>query len=102
MTSHRIRLRGFWTSTALPDGRQSWSRKFGKPRTLEPHETAWLTADILPSEAELYLNDEYLGQAGPAGCTWNVTHRLRPRNEVRIFLHGEIHELFLDIHALES
>jgi hypothetical protein len=98
--SHRIRLRGFWTATSLEDGRTRWVRKFGQPRSLDPAESAWLTADRLPSSATVYLNGQLIGTVTESGFTIEVTGKLLPRNEVCLELSGEVEELFLDIHSL--
>lgn len=73
MTPHRIRLQGFWTATA---GRHD--RRFGRPRTLDAGETAWLVG---VGVGTVLLNGEPLGTAdGP--FEFEVTAKLLPRNEL--------------------
>lgn len=73
MTPHRIRLHGFWDSKA---GRHA--RRFGRPRTLDAGETAWLVG---VGSGTVLLNGEPLGEAAGA-FAFEVTARLLPRNEV--------------------
>jgi hypothetical protein len=78
---HRIRLRGYWTVTALPDGRTRHTRHFGEPRT-PPGETVWVVGE-LTGPARVSVNGDPLGE--PAGAfAFEVTGRLRPRNELAI------------------
>jgi hypothetical protein len=80
---HRIRLHGFWTVTALDGGRVRHSRRFGRPRALDPGETAWLVCERVPGPGTVHLNGEPVGEfvAGEP-FAFDVTARLQPRNEV--------------------
>jgi redox-sensitive bicupin YhaK (pirin superfamily) len=48
MTPHRIRLRGFWTVTPLPDGRVRHARRFGRPTRIDAGDGIWLTGEAAP------------------------------------------------------
>ena len=78
---HVIRLRGFWITTAI-SGRYRHARRFGAPRTLDPHEQVWLVGEPLRDSETVELNDTLLG-SGPS-FAFDVTAALRPRNEVAI------------------
>ncbi|HET6576468.1 MAG TPA: hypothetical protein VFG68_22905 [Fimbriiglobus sp.] len=93
MPVHRIRLRGFWEATPLADGRTRHVRRFGKPRTLDPGETAWVVGDAGP--ATVYLNGEMIGQSEAAPFAFEVTARLQTRNELAI--EGTLGEVALEV-----
>ena len=80
---HRVRLRGGWVASALPDGGTRHARRFGAPRALDPTETVVLTCDDLPSAATVTVNGTALGVA-EGGFAFDITTRLLPRNEVWI------------------
>ncbi len=81
MPEHRIRLRGFWTATPLPDGRTRHTRHFGEPRTSQG-ETVWVVGEPT-GPAQVSVNGQLLGStSGPFAL--EVTGRLRPRNELAI------------------
>jgi hypothetical protein len=75
MTPHRIRLHSFWVTTA-----GCHARRFGRPRTLDAGETAWLVG---VGVGTVSLNGEPLGEAaGP--FAFEVTAKLLPRNELAL------------------
>lgn len=80
MTPHRIRLHGFWTASELPDGRTRHARRFGRPRTLDADETAWLVG---VGVGRVFLNGEPLGEA-TGSFAFEVTAKLLPRNELAL------------------
>lgn len=75
MTPHRIRLNGFWVTTA---GRHA--RRFGRPRTLDAGEAAWLVG---VGNGTVLLNGDPLGEAA-GGFAFDVTAKLLPRNELAL------------------
>lgn len=79
---HRIRLRGGWVASALPDGRTRHARRFGSPRVLDPTETVFLTCDGVVATT-VTLNGTALGVA-EGGFAFDITAVLLPRNEVWI------------------
>jgi hypothetical protein len=82
---HRIRLAGFWSSAPLPDGRVRHARRFGRPRTLDPGETAWLVGTGPAGSGMIWLNGALLGDVtADEPFAFDVTTRLQPRNEVWI------------------
>ena len=87
MTLYRIRLRGSWEATPLDGDRVRHARRFGRPRTLDPGETAWLVGEPVPGPAMVSLNGEPLGpvEAGRP-FAFEVTAKLAPRNEVAVEL----------------
>jgi hypothetical protein len=93
MATHRIRLRVFWEATPLADGRTRHVRRFGKPRTLDPGETAWVAGDTGP--AVVFLNGEEIGRADAGPFAFEVTARLQERNELAI--EGALGEVALEI-----
>lgn len=80
---HRIRLRGGWVASTLPDGGTRHTRRFGSPRALDPTETVVLTADGLTGAAFVTVNGTALGVA-EGGFAFEITALLLPRNEVWI------------------
>ena len=80
MTVHRIRLRDFWTVTPLGEGRARHIRRFGRPRTLDPGETVWVTG-IVSSLTSVTVNETPLGTAEGL-FAFEVTTLLVPRNEL--------------------
>lgn len=87
-TVHRIRLRGGWTVTALPDhGVKRYGRRFGSPREVDPAETVWLTVADLPDPATVTVNGTAFGPA-TGRLEADITTLLRPRNDVWIDTEG--------------
>ncbi|MGE3804216.1 MAG: sugar-binding domain-containing protein [Gemmataceae bacterium] len=109
MYPHRIRLRGPWDCEPLageagtaPAARTvtmpcTWSeaglegfagkalfrRRFGAPRQLDAGERVWLTFEGLSQHAEVWLNEELLGQHRGAGpVEFEITKRIDDRNEL--------------------
>ena len=101
--THAIRLRGPWECqtndgwqrvhmpTALAGitseqdrGRLVCRRRFGCPTCLDSHERVWLVIDRPLLSGEGQLNGEPLGQfgAGQVSKEFDITNRLRERNEV--------------------
>jgi uncharacterized protein (DUF2249 family) len=95
MPVHRIRLRGFWEATPLADGRTRHVRRFGKPRTLDPGETAWVVGDANPGPVVVFLNGEEIGRAEAGPFAFEVTARLQARNELAI--EGALGEVALEV-----
>ncbi len=81
---HRIRLGPPWEITPL-DGRSLHTRRFGRPRTLDPDERVWLVC-LSPSKAEISVNGEPVGTAADNGTIFSadITNLLKHRNELRI------------------
>jgi hypothetical protein len=75
MTPHRIRLHASWVTAA---GRHA--RRFGRPRTLDAGETAWLVG---VGVGTVLLNGEPLGEVG-GPFAFDVTAKLLPRNELSL------------------
>lgn len=96
-TVHRIRLRGGWAVTELPDdGVKRFARRFGSPRELDPTETVWLTAD-LPDPATVTVNGiAFVPATGRFEA--EITKLLQPRNEIWIDTEGvsEIGEVVIE------
>lgn len=83
MTVHVIRLRGHWTRIELSDGRVRYVRHFGRPRTLDPNETVWLTGSHPPGSGTALLNDHPVGELRANDpFAFDVTARLAPRNAI--------------------
>lgn len=81
---HQIRLGPPWEITSL-DGRYLHTRRFGRPRTLDPDERVWLVC-LSPGPAEIFVNGERVGTARDIGTivSADITNLLKPRNELRI------------------
>jgi hypothetical protein len=77
MPTHTMNLRGFWKATELPDGRVSFTRHFGKPRTLDADESLWIVLGIV---GQVSVNGVSLGE----GTHFDVTACLEPRNLVEV------------------
>ncbi len=105
MSAHVIRLRGHWKRDELPDGRVRHSRHFGRPRTLDANETAWLVGTSSPGDGSLLLNDQFVGTVtGGEPFAFDVTRSLLPRNLVAIEVNaGEtVGDAALEIRAESS
>jgi hypothetical protein len=82
MSVHTINLSAFWIVTPTVDGQVRHTRKFGRPRTLDPHETAWLVGDAAPGTGTLNLNGQLLGPVqAQQPFAFNITPHLQPRND---------------------
>lgn len=98
MPTHRIRLHGFWTATEPSPGRVRHARRFGRPRTLDPDERAWLVCGGGGGPAAVSLNGELLGPtAGDGSFAFDVTPLLRPRNE--LWIDGPAGDVVLEIRS---
>src|SRR5437763_7428437 len=83
MVSLRICLSWFWAATDLVGGRVRHARRFGRPRALDPGETAWLVGERAPGPGTLLLNGEPVGDLSAGEpFAFDVTGKLQPRNEV--------------------
>ena len=71
MTPHRIRLGPPWVASA--DG-TTFTRRFGRPRTLDPGERVWLVCDFSPESVT--INGERVA------ATADLTSLIQPRNEI--------------------
>jgi len=96
--AHRIRLREPWQTTTFEDGRVSRTRRFGRPRRLDPNERVWLVVKALPDSASVRLNGHELSEA-PGDVRSDVTVLLLDNNRVEIDLPAanELGEVFLEI-----
>jgi hypothetical protein len=95
---HRIRLRGPWEATPLGGGRTRHLRRFGRPRTLDPGETAWVVCEAVTGPAEVSVNGGPVGRAEAGPFAFDVTSRLDPRNELVIeTTDGPLGEVALEI-----
>lgn len=92
---HRMTLRPPWEKQALPDGRTRHHRRFGRPRTVDDHETVWLVGE---ASGEVLLNGELLG-ACDGRFAFEVTNRLNPRNEVAVDTAGEPGPVAVEVRA---
>jgi uncharacterized protein (DUF2249 family) len=98
---HRIRLRGFWEQAPTADGRVRHRRAFGRPRTLEPGERAWLVGDRVPGPATVFVNGSLVGETVAEGpFAFDVTDQLLPRNEAVIETVGDLGEVAVEIRAV--
>lgn len=102
MPPHRIRLCGFWTPTPLDGGRTRLSRAFGRPRSLDPNERAWLVCDSVSCPATVFLNGVSLGSVETGRpFAFDVMDQLAVRNEVAVELavgsNAELGEVALEI-----
>jgi hypothetical protein len=80
---HRIHLREPWQTTALEDGRVRRSRRFGRPRRLDPHERVRLVIEAMPESGVVRVNGRELSGAA-AGFRCDVTDLLHENNRVEI------------------
>jgi hypothetical protein len=101
--SHRIRLGPPWEVTTS-EGRTRHARKFGRPRTLDPHERVWLVCSALPGPADVSMNGQPIGSVAKAGSPFgaDITDLIQPRNEVVVELStvDPLGEITLEIRAL--
>lgn len=99
MSTHRIRLRGFWTAQPLDNGLICWSRSFGAPTFRAANETVWLIAEQLTTELPVVLNSVSLGLLKPSAPAVDITRLLQPRNRVEVMSATPIEVMFLEIRA---
>ena len=95
---HRIRLRDPWQREPLPSGGTRYRRGFQCPTGLDSQERVWLVIEGGTPYA-VSLNGEPL-QAFAASdriVAYEITARLRPRNELQIDQAGELGEVRLEI-----
>jgi ribosomal protein S18 acetylase RimI-like enzyme len=86
---HTIRLRGGWVVTEIDPGTARHVRRFGRPRTLAPNETVWVTVTDAPGPGTFAVNGTTVGLiTAESPGTFDIRSLLRDRNE-----------LVLDIHA---
>ena len=69
MTPHRIRLGPPWVASA--DG---FARRFGRPRTLDPHDRVWLVCGFEPESVTV--------NGHVVSATADITALIQPRNEI--------------------
>ena len=81
---HRIRLGPPWERTPI-DGRHLHTRRFGRPRTLDPDVRVWVVC-ISCGPAEISLNGAQIGIMVDFGTNFSadITDRLKPRNELQV------------------
>jgi len=91
--THRIRLQGHWTKAGPGGSPALHTRRFGRPRTLDAGETAWLVG---VGAGTVFLNGEPLGAAaGP--FEFEVTAKLLPRNELAVLGAAQPEDVALEI-----
>lgn len=88
-------LRPPWDVDTLPDGRTRFRRRFGRPRTLDTHETVWLVGET-PGGTEVRLNGEPLG-VSDGRFAFDVTRLLAVRNEVHITATGQLGPVAIEV-----
>jgi hypothetical protein len=81
-----------WGQAGLPDftGRVRFRRRFGYPGCIDEQERVWLTFAGISDDADIRLNDQFLGRAeDSSGCVeLEVTRLLRARNELVVDIEG--------------
>jgi hypothetical protein len=81
-----------WADGGLTDfrGCVRFRRRFGYPGRIDAHERVWLVFEGVVDRAEVRLNEEVLGEhAGDGPFEFEVTSRLRPRNELSVEVDGD-------------
>jgi hypothetical protein len=77
-----------WKEGGLGDftGQVRFTRRFGVPRQIDPHERVWLTFAGVHERADIKLNGQLLGQLEDAAGPWEVevTALLQDRNELTV------------------
>jgi hypothetical protein len=97
MYPHRIRLRDPWlTDAPATPGRVCRRRRFGYPGRIDAYERVWLTIADTPAGTRVTLNGDFLGEVG-GPCEFDVTARLRDRNEVVIAADDAWGEVALEV-----
>ena len=92
--AYRIRLRGFWAASAV--GRTRFARRFGRPRTLDPDESAWIVGLNPPTPVVVSVNGIPIGETSKTRpFAFEIPFPLQPRNEVAIELGRRMCLLFL-------
>lgn len=89
MNRHRIRLRKPWQEDATERGLR-WRRRFGQPSGLTASDTVWLVTEDASLALSVVLNNDVLGAVAlrPASIRFDVTGRLRVRNELVLLAEG--------------
>jgi hypothetical protein len=82
----RMTLPCRWADGGLHDfvGWVRFRRRFGYPGTIDPHERVWLTGAGISGRAALRLNGEPLAEGVAGPFAFDVTARLRSRNELAV------------------
>jgi hypothetical protein len=81
-----------WADGGLADfsGRVRFVRRFGYPGRIDVHERVWLVFDGVRDRAEVRLNGDVVGDhTGDGSFEFEVTSRLRPRNELIVDVEGD-------------
>lgn len=79
--THSIRLGPPWQITTTAEGTR-YTRKFGRPRTLDANERLWLVCECVPGKAEVHVNGAVVGTVDSAGpFAADMTPLLQQRNE---------------------
>jgi GNAT superfamily N-acetyltransferase len=80
---HTIRLSGGWAVTPS-DGMARYARRFGRPRTLDPNETVWVTIRDTPGPGTVAVNCRPIGDIVDSSAPFSVEIRslLQDRNEL--------------------
>jgi hypothetical protein len=125
---HRIRLRGWWEfrlhfrrvsigwmkvpgtlrDAGWPEfiGTVSFYRRFGRPSNLGTSDRVRLAFEGITGGAEVYLNDERIGDLGMSG-SFDVSGRLRERNMLALVMQslddecGILGDVVLEIEAID-
>ena len=88
----RMQLPGRWRDVGWAGfaGRAEHLRRFGLPRQIDDSERIWLTFGGIEGRAAIRLNGEPLGDADGGGSfEFEVTGRLRPRNELVVTVEAD-------------
>jgi GNAT superfamily N-acetyltransferase len=80
---HTIRLAGGWAGTST-EGMTRYTRRFGRPRTLDPNETVWVTIRDTHGSGTVSVNGRPIGEIVDASVPFAVEIRplLQDRNEL--------------------
>jgi GNAT superfamily N-acetyltransferase len=86
---HTIRLAGGWTTTTPAAGVTRYTRRFGRPRTLDPNETVWVTVRNA-GPGTVAVNGRTVGHSDDTATPFAAEIRslLQDRNDLVLELRG--------------
>jgi GNAT superfamily N-acetyltransferase len=97
---HTIRLAGGWATTTPTAGVTRYARRFGRPRTLDPNETVWVTVRAATGPGTVAVNGRTVGHVDAAvPFAAEIRSLLQDRNDFVLELRGPPSEVALEIRS---
>ena len=86
--ARRVTMPCTWAGAGLAglDGRVRFTRRFGYPGRIDPHERVWLLGERLEGEADITLNGQALARGHRGEFAFEVTSLLHSRNQLDVVI----------------